>query len=95
MIHPSLNNYKIIFSQDALKKLNKLEKNLCGKILQKIKELRTTPQNLNIKKLKSTKYNVYRLRVGNFRVLYTIDHDIITIHIVKIGHRKNVYNKIK
>lgn len=63
------------------------------RILGKIRELKTNNVNLDIKKLKS-KYDLYRLRVGNFRVVYSIQHEQIVIYIVAIGHRKDIYQRL-
>ena len=95
MIHPSLEGYKLEFSKEALKFLHTLDKSSSQRVFKKIKELTSNAGNLNLKKIKSTKYNLYRLRVGNYRVIYSIEHDHVTIFIVAIGHRKDVYDQIK
>lgn len=91
-VHPSLVGYEIEFSRAALKSLHKLEKQISKKIIQKIKEMCLSAEHLNIKKLKDSD-SLYRLRVGVFRVIYTIEHGRITIHILSVGHRKGVYKK--
>lgn len=45
---------------------------------------------MGVKKLKSTQ-EIYRIRVGDFRVLYTIDELIKIVSIEKMGHRKDIY----
>ena len=84
--------YTIIFSKKADKFLDSLDLKTSYKILKKIRELQDSNENLDIKKLKS-KNNLYRLKVGNFRVIYNIQHERIVIYIIKIGHRKNVYQQ--
>lgn len=49
--------------------------------------------NLDTKKLKS-KISLYRLRVGDFRVIYTIKREKIVVYVVAIGHRKDIYNNL-
>ncbi|MGM0466447.1 MAG: type II toxin-antitoxin system RelE family toxin [Acidobacteriota bacterium] len=49
----------------------------------------------NIKKLKGTKENYYRLRVGNYRVIFKKEEERLIIIIVRIGHRKEVYLSLK
>ena len=70
-----------------LKKLNdkKLLLNLC----HKIEELKYNPFPGNSKKLKENLG--YRLRVGDYRVLYTVDKIVQIIEIYKIGHRRDIY----
>lgn len=95
MIHPSLEGYKLEFSREALKFLHTLDSSSSQRLIKKIKELTSNAENLNLKKIKSSRYNLYRLRIGNYRTIYSIEHDRITIFIIAIGHRKDIYEKIK
>ena len=94
MVHPPCIGYGIIFSDDAKKALKKLEDQTISKIFEKTKQL-TSEQAcaLNIKKLKS-KINLYRLRVGDYRIIYSIEHAKVIIYIVDVGHRKDIYDKM-
>lgn len=93
MAHPSFQNYTIIFSKRAEKFLDSLDKQNKQRIIEKVRELKTNSENLDIKKLKS-KHDLYRLRVGNFRVVYSIEHEQIIIYIVAIGHRRDIYQNL-
>ena len=86
-------NYTLEFSHKAKKNLNSLDKKQHQQILKKIKELPVT-QHLDIKKLKIKKYNLYRLRVGKFRVIYELQHKKLIILVISIGHRKDVYSQL-
>lgn len=55
-----------------------------------MRELKNGSKNLDIKKLKS-EHDLYRLRVGSFRVIYSIEHEKIIIYVVAIGHRREIY----
>lgn len=94
MTHLSFDSYKILFSAEALKELHKLDRLTAKKIVEKIKQLRSNTKQLNVKKLKNTNHNLYRLRVGNFRVIYSVKHEQLTLHILFLGHRKEIYKKI-
>jgi mRNA interferase RelE/StbE len=59
-------------------------------IITKIEELKQNPFPENSKKMLGTE-NLYRLRKGNYRILYSIYKTYLVIEIVKIGHRKDVY----
>lgn len=85
-------NYEVKFHKDAMKYLKKIDKSSRIKILDQINLLALNPRNpeLNIKKLQGFE-NEYRLRVGTYRILYSIYDDIIVIVIVKIGPRGDVY----
>lgn len=94
MIHPPLTGYTISYSADAQKSLNKLLKKDFEHIKEKVNGLCSGLPNLNIKKLSASKKNLYRLRVGNFRVIYSIEYRQVNVHVVAMGPRKDVYNKI-
>ena len=89
---PQHTNYKISFLPAALKDLNKIDQKIAATIFEKIDILATEQQNLDIKKLKSKK-DLYRLRIGNFRVIYRIINNKITILVIAVGHRKEIYQK--
>lgn len=83
-------NYKIEISEKIEKTLKKIPE--YGKILiiEKINKLAQEPRPPLCSKMEGMS-NVYRIRAGNYRILYSIDDEIITIIVLKIGHRQNVY----
>ena len=82
--------YKITFSKQADKALRKMPRNLALKIAEKIKELSKNPEKMtNVKKL--TDHPGYRLRVGDWRIVYLLNKNDKTIHIIKINTRGEVY----
>lgn len=82
--------FKIEFTKPALKFLDKVANIDKLKILDKIHKLYLFTIGLDIKKL-STNDDLYRLRIGNFRVIYQTYDNTLIILIVKIGHRKDIY----
>ena len=60
-------------------------------IKEGIEELANFPNITNIRHLKNHPIADYRLRIGNYRVLFDVDWEKKEIHILKIGHRKEVY----
>ena len=93
MVQPSFHNYEIIFSKTSEKFLDSLDKPTKQRIVEKIRELQTNSGNLDIKKLKS-RHILYRLRIGSFRVVYSIKHERLVIYIIAIGPRKDIYQQI-
>jgi mRNA interferase RelE/StbE len=81
--------YKIEFEKRAFQELNKLDQIISRRILKSIKELQENFQDKDIKRLKGK--DIYRLRIGNYRVLFNIEENLIQI--LKIGHRKNIYKR--
>ena len=81
--------YKIQVKKSAEKELGKIPKIELLKILDKIKSLADDPHPAG--SIKLTNQEKYRIRVGNYRILYKIEENILTVFIVKVGHRKNIY----
>ena len=81
--------YKIQVKKSAEKELGKIPKKDLIKILNKIESLSDDPHPVG--SIKLTNEEKYRIRIGNYRVLYKIEDDILTIFVVKVGHRKEIY----
>ena len=83
---------QVILTPGAKKNLNKLHKVPQILIIERLKKLGINPKTSGVEKLVGYK-NAYRLRVGNYRVVYRIIAP--KLYIVLIGHRKDVYEKLK
>ena len=81
--------YKVIFTKSVKKDFRKIPKLDVPKILNEIEELAKNPRSSKTKKLKGEK--LYRLRVGNYRVIYDIQDNLMLIFVVKVGHRSDIY----
>lgn len=81
--------YKIVFQKAALKFLKKQDKKTQERLLKAINQL---PAATDIKKLQGLE--MYRMRVGDMRVLYTIDDVVMIISIENIDNRGDVYKRI-
>jgi mRNA interferase RelE/StbE len=82
--------YQIEFTKSAIKQLNKLPKNIKERIDARILDLATEPRPNGVKKLKGDE-NSYRIRVGDYRLIYEIYDDILLISVVRVGHRSKIY----
>lgn len=83
--------YDIEFTKQALKDLQRVPKNYAVLILKKIKQLSIKPYDkaLDVKKLQGID-NAYRLRIGDYRVIYEIENKKLLINVVKIQSRGSV-----
>jgi len=81
-------NYEIEFKPRAIKELKSLEKKEIKNIIEKIEKMKKGINDLNIKKLTNFTPE-YRLRVGNYRILFEIEDNVITIY--TISNRKDAY----
>lgn len=84
-----MEKYKIEFKKTATKELNSLPNKEIKKIINAINQLVVNPRLTNSKKLSASEY--YRIRVGDYRILYEIKDQLLIIYIIKIAHRKDIY----
>ena len=83
--------YKIQIKPSAVKELEKLPGKDLQKIISKIKSLSGDPRPPGCEKLSGDEK--YRIRQGNYRIVYAIEDDILIVFVVKIGHRRDIYKK--
>ncbi|MGP6208049.1 type II toxin-antitoxin system RelE family toxin [Cuniculiplasma sp. SKW3] len=81
--------YQVIFSDLALKQLKKLDGQIRQRIISTLERIRIRPDKY-VKKLVGDEG--YRLRVGNYRVILDIDQEKLIILVLRIGHRRSVYD---
>ena len=84
-------NYEICIKPSAAKELKKIPKKVLQKIVVKIKGLAFDPRPPGCEKLSSEER--FRIRQGDYRIVYTIEDEKLIVIVVKIGHRRNVYKK--
>ncbi|OJV39618.1 MAG: hypothetical protein BGO29_04530 [Bacteroidales bacterium 36-12] len=82
--------YKIVVSKKAIKELEKIPKLYYKTIRIAIDNLENEPRPNGYKKLQGYD-DTYRIRVGVYRIIYTIEDNILTIEVIKIAHRQSVY----
>ncbi len=82
--------YHVLISRDASKQLKEIPASYARKIRDHIDGLAADPRPSGCKKLKGYE-DEYRIRVGVYRILYTVKDDIVTVEIIAIGHRKDIY----
>lgn len=83
-------NYRIEISSSAEKSLKKIPSKDLNKIIKAIQILAINPFPDNCRKL-SGEENAFRIRQGNYRIIYEVIGKKLLILILKIGHRKDIY----
>ena len=83
--------FKLEFASSVRKDLKKIHKKEVLRILAAIEDLTKDPRPNGSKKL--TNEELFRIRIGNYRVLYEIHDYQLIVHVVKIGHRKDIYRR--
>ncbi len=81
--------YKIFFKKSVWKDFKSIPAIDLKKILKCIESLGENPRQQGCKKLSGQER--YRFRQGRYRIIYSIQDEEITVWIIKVGHRKNVY----
>jgi mRNA interferase RelE/StbE len=88
-------SYAIKFYKEAVKNIKKLDKTTRNRILDHINILAQNPRNkeLDVKKMQGTQ-NQFRLRVGSFRIVYSLIDEELIIIIIRVGSRGDVYKNL-
>jgi mRNA interferase RelE/StbE len=81
--------YAVFIERYAQKQIEKLDKKIIPIIKVAISGLVQNPRPHGYKKLKGEE--AYRIRVGDYRIIYEIEEDKIIVTVVSVGHRKNIY----
>lgn len=82
--------YRVSLKSSAEKEFFRLPDPVSARILPKLKALTTDPQPHGSKKLSGSK-DTWRIRVGDYRVIYAIDDQAKTVKVTRIAHRREVY----
>jgi len=82
--------HSIEFDAAADKELEALPKNLNARIIKAILLLADNPRPRGCKKLKGEQ-NAYRIRIGDYRVIYEVYDDVLIVLVIRVAHRREVY----
>lgn len=85
-------SYKIEIKKSAAKEISKLRSAELKRIIGKIESLSEDPRPEGCKKLSGDEK--YRIRVGQYRILYSIEDEKLVVYVVKVGHRKDMYRML-
>ena len=77
-------------SESAARELRRLDRSVVRQIFEKVDKLKEDPYR-NVRKLVGLPY--FRLRVGDYRIILDIQKDIMRVLVIKVGHRKRIYEK--
>jgi mRNA interferase RelE/StbE len=86
-------SYRIEVKRSAAKTLKKIPKANRKRIVDKIDSLAESLPNPDTTKMKGNN-PFHKVRVGDYRIVYEIQEDVLVILVVKIGHRKDIYRNL-
>ena len=81
--------YRVILPKSVQKELDRLPDDVVRRILARLAELETNPRPADVKKLKGR--SAWRIRVGDYRVIYEIRDRELQILVITVGHRREIY----
>lgn len=82
-------SYKLLIKPSAVKELEALPAKDRRRLVVRLKKLSSDPRPPGSEKLSG--HDLYRIRQGNYRVLYSVDDLALVVLVIKIGHRREVY----
>jgi mRNA interferase RelE/StbE len=82
--------YTVFFKPSADKALARLPKTVQKRIVAAVEELQENPRPMSCVKLEGED-DLWRIRVGDYRVIYTIRDDELTVLVLRVAHRKDIY----
>lgn len=87
-----MDSFKVEWKHSAVKELKHLPKQVVTRMLEAVESLAKDPYPSGVRKLTGSEHS-YRIRVGDYRIVYNIRSSILVIEIIRVGHRKNVYDR--
>ena len=85
-------SYKVVLTSSAAKELQKLPNQTVARIFPRMESLASNPRPSGCKKMQGGDRE-WRIRIGDYRVIYTIDDTSLLVEVTRIRHRKEVYDR--
>ena len=86
--------YTVTLHGKAEKILDTLPRSSKQRVLDKLHGLKVNPRPIHCEKLTDVKPDAWRVRVGDYRIIYTFDLKQNRIHLLAIGHRREIYRSL-
>jgi mRNA interferase RelE/StbE len=84
-----MSRYTVVLSKQAKRQLDKLSDHIASPILEAIARLEENPRPVGYIKLKER--DGYRIRVGDYRIIYDILDKLLLVDVIDLGHRREIY----
>ena len=85
-------SYSIEWKRAAAQELKKLPREVVERVLKAVEQLATEPYPSGVRKLVGAEHT-YRIRVGDYRIIYSVMASALIIEIIRVGQRRDVYNR--
>lgn len=87
-------DYRVEISPKAKRQIKRFPPDISKRIIAKLEELAINPRPPQCRKLIATGRDRYRVRVGDYRIIYDVIDDILLVLVLVAGHRKDVYRNL-
>ena len=87
-----MESYKIEWKSSAQKELRKLDKTVIPRLIEAVAALANNPYPVGCRKIVGSESS-YRVRVGNYRIIYQVQNQELIIEIIKVGQHQSIYNQ--
>ena len=84
-----MENYRVVIKKSAAKEIESIPKKDRIRIIEKIRSLAADPHSHGSKKLSGQEK--YRIRQGNYRILYQVINEVLVVSVVRVKHRRDIY----
>lgn len=86
-------SYKIEWKKSASKELKQLDRLVIQKVVKAVEKLATNPTPRGSRKIRGSEHT-YRIRLGEYRIIYSIKSNVLVIEVISVGHRKEIYRRL-
>ena len=83
-------SYRIEWKPSAVKELKRLPHDVIPRVVAAVEALASNAFPQGVVRLKGS-HHTYRIRIGDYRIVYTVEEDVLRIEIVRVRHRRDVY----
>jgi mRNA interferase RelE/StbE len=85
-----MGSYRIEWKHSATKELKRLPRDVIHRVIVAVEQLAKEPRPSGAKKLVTAEHT-YRIRIGDYRIIYSIFESALVVEIIRVKHRKDVY----
>ncbi|WP_071590826.1 type II toxin-antitoxin system RelE/ParE family toxin [Synechococcus sp. PCC 7336] len=89
-----MSQYRIEFDRRVKKDLKSVTTQEVVRIQTAISDLANNPRPSGCKQLKGKNCEYFRIRVGDYRIVYTVEDKVLLIVVIRVGHRREIYKKL-
>jgi mRNA interferase RelE/StbE len=84
--------YALVYTEEALTDLEKLDKTVTHKIIKKLERLATNVEVMPHMAMKGQWSGYYRIKIDSYRAIYSLDHEAECLIVEVVGHRRDIYD---